>query len=378
MASELRVDQIKYGASGSSTPNITLNNDNSTTFNGAIDVNGMIKQNGVEFSTLPPQFATGDNTTVGATLKSDGTNAFWERIISFETAFTITRGYIAGGYQNSTSWRSVNRFVHATSTVTNLGDIMTFSDAYTSGSQSLAMKAYVFGSGDFWDATSTNVVTFSMVTDTNTGLSGALAAGRNRSTSMRREFRFTYVYGAGSSGQLDKFNHTTETSSLSTTHPEGAVNNPAAGYDENNGVSDKGQTVLFPWATESFVTAAVACAGDGTNKTISSRKGFSYWNEGGGYSTTTAMSRRTTSTMTTLTASVSKPASTGEENFHTGMNEGYMNGMYNGAQNNQGGRVNYSTHSFTFDNAINTVGTGGRASAASIEFGTVTAGYTGK
>jgi hypothetical protein len=260
--------------------------------------------------------------------------------------------------------------------VTNLGDIITFSDAYTSGSQNLAMKAYVFGSGDFWDGTSTNVVTFSMVTDTNTGLSGALAAARNRSTSMRREFRFTYIQGGGGA-QLDKFNHTTETSSLSTANPEGNINNPAAGYDENNGVMDKGQTLLFPWATESYVTSASACAGDGSNKTLSSRKGFSYWNDGGGYATTTAMSRRTTSTMTTL-STVGKPGSTGEENFHTGMNEGYMNGMYNGAQNNQGGRINYTTHSFTFDNAINTVGTGGRASAASIEFGTVTSGYTGK
>jgi hypothetical protein len=376
MASELRVDQIKYGSSGSSTPNINLNNDNSSTFNGDINVIGTIKKNGVEFSSLPPQIASGNGTTVGATLKSDGTNAFWELIIPFETAFTITRGYIAGGYQNSTAWRSVNRFVHATSTVTNLGDIITFSDAYTSGSQNLAMKAYVFGAGDFWDGTSTNVVTFSMVTDTNTGLTGALALARNRSTSMRREFRFTYIQGGGGA-QLDKFNHTTETSSLSTSNPEGNINNPAAGYDENNGVMDKGQTLLFPWATESYVTSPSACAGDGSNKTLSSRKGFSYWNDGGGYATTTAMSRRTTSTMTTL-STVGKPGSTGEENFHTGMNEGYMNGMYNGAQNNQGGRINYTTHSFTFDNAINTVGTGGRASAACIEFGTVTAGYTGK
>lgn len=377
MASELRVDQIKYGSSGSATPNITLNNDNSTTFNGDINVIGTIKRNGVVFSTLPPQLASGEGNTVGATLKSDGTNAYWELIIPFETAFTITRGYIAAGYQNGSSWRNVNRFVHSTSTITNLGDLLTYSDAYTSGSQNLAMKAYVFGAGDSWDATSANVVTFSMVTETNTGLSGSLAAARNRSTSMRREFRFTYVQGGGSA-QLDKFNHTTETSSLSTSNPEGNVNNPCAGYDENNGVMDKGQTLLFPWATESFVTSPSACGSDGSNKTLSSRKGFSYWNEAGGYSTSTAMTRRTTSTMTTL-SSVAKPGATGEETFHTGMTEGYMNGMYNGAQNNQGGRINYTTHSFTFDNSINSVGTNpGRTSAAGIEFGTVSAGYTGK
>lgn len=375
MASELRVDQIKYGSSGSSTPNISLNTDNSTTFNGDIDVIGTIKQNGVEFSTLPPQIASGEGSTVGATLKSDGTNAYWELIIPFETAFTITRGYIAAGYQNSTSWRNVNRFVHSTSTVSNLGDLLTFSDAYTTGSQNLAMKAYVFGTGDGWNATSANVSTFSMVTETNTGLTGSLAAARNFSTSMRREFRHTYIQGAGSA-QLDKFNHATETSGLSTANPEGNINNPCAGYDENNGVMDKGQTYLFPWATESFISAP-GCGSDGTNKTISSRKGFSYWNEAGGYQTGAAMTRRTTATMTTL-QSVNKPGVTGEETFHTGMTEGYMNGMYNGAQNNQGGRMNYTTHSFTFDNAINSVGVGGRASAAGIEFGTVATGYTGK
>jgi hypothetical protein len=54
-----------------------------------------------------------------------------------------------------------------------------------------------------------------------------------------------------------------------------------------------------------------------------------------------------------------------------------MVGMYNGAQNNQGGIIDYTTHVFSFNSSVNASGHGGRASAAGTEFGTVESGYTG-
>jgi len=61
MASELRVDQLKYTAAGSSTtPNISLNTDGSVTFGGDIDIgNNDLLVNGSPFSTLPPQIPAG-------------------------------------------------------------------------------------------------------------------------------------------------------------------------------------------------------------------------------------------------------------------------------------------------------------------------------
>ena len=84
MASELRVDQLKYTAAGqSTTPNISLNTDGSCTFGGDIDIgNNDLLVNGQPFSTLPEQIATGEGATVGAVLKSDGTNAYWEIIVN--------------------------------------------------------------------------------------------------------------------------------------------------------------------------------------------------------------------------------------------------------------------------------------------------------
>ena len=54
-----------------------------------------------------------------------------------------------------------------------------------------------------------------------------------------------------------------------------------------------------------------------------------------------------------------------------------MNGMYDGGQNNTGGQVSFSTHSFGLNGSLNSQGTPGRASGAAIEYGTLASGYTG-
>jgi hypothetical protein len=59
------------------------------------------------------------------------------------------------------------------------------------------------------------------------------------------------------------------------------------------------------------------------------------------------------------------------------MTHGFMNGMYDGGQNNTGGQVSFSTHSFGLNGSLNSQGTPGRASGAAIEYGTLASGYTG-
>ena len=379
MASELRVDQLKYTAAGqSTTPNISLNTDGSCTFGGDIDIgNNDLLVNGQPFSTLPEQIPVGqDGTTAGAVLKSDGTNAYWEIIVNFEDGFAITRGYPAAGYQSSSSWKNVNRLAHSTFTMTNLGDLLTYSDAYTAGAQNASMRAYIYCTGDNWNTNSSNVSTFSMATETNAGTATSMATARNRTSIMKRDFKYAYVCG-DNGDRPDRYDLTNDGVTTVAGSGGSGGNNPACGYGENNGMYKQGgNAYLFDFATQSWTSWGSPPGTDGTNKTVSSRKGFSYWNEAGGYQTNAAMTRRNTASGSNL-QSVSKPGNTGEETFHTGMDYGFMNGMYNGAQNNTGGSFNYSTHSFTFSSSLNSVGPGGRASGAAIEYGTLATGYTG-
>lgn len=379
MASELRVDQLKYTAAGqATTPNISLNNDGSCTFGGNIDIgNNDLLVNGQPFSTLPEQIPEGqEGTTIGAVLKSDGVNAYWEIVVNFEDGFAITRGYPAAGYRSSSSWRSVNRVQHSTFTVSNLGDLLTYSDAYTAGAQDAQMRAYVYCTGNNWNTNSSNVSTFSMVTETNAGTFTNTPTPRNRTSVMKRDFRYAYI--CGDNGDSPN-RHDLVNGSMSSVGGSGGSggNNPACGYGETKGMYKQGgNAYLYDFATQSWSGWGSAPGTDGTNKTVSSRRNFSYWNTGGGYQTNAAMQRRDSTTGSNI-QSVGKPGTTGEETFHTGMDYGFMNGMYNGAQNNQGGSFNYSTHSFQFNSSLNAQGTSGRASAAAIEYGTLATGYTG-
>lgn len=159
-------------------------------------------------------------------------------------------------------------------------------------------------------------------------------------------------------------------------NPEGDVNNPAGGYGATYGWTKKGNGYYFPWATETYVGWNSPPGTDGSNKTISARNNRGYWNTAGGYATGANWSKRTMDTGVEV-ATISKPGSTGEESLHTGNQYGFMCGMYNGAQNNQGGVMNYTADTFTFNSSVNRVGVSGAASGAGTEFGTVVSGYTG-
>ena len=375
MASELRVDQLKN--SGSASTNIQLNTDGSCTFGGNIDVgNNSLLVNGNPFSTLPEQFPEGnENSTVGASLKSDGTNAYWDNIVGFAEGFNITRGYPAAGYKSSSSWRNINRTTCATFSNVNIGDRLDQSDAYTAGAQNANMRAYVFCTANGWNATGNYVSTFSMVTESNAGAGQSMSTSRNRTSVMKRDFKYAYVCG-DSNDSPDRYDLTND--SVTTVAGTGSTGggNPACGYGETYGWYKQGNGYSFAWATQSWSGWSSAPGTDGTNKTWASRLGYGYWNTAGGYRTNSAMSRRDDVTGSNL-GSVGKPGTTGEETFHTGMTHGFMVGMYDGGQNNTGGQMNFSTHSFGWNGSLNSQGTPGRASGAAIEYGTLASGYTG-
>tara|TARA_B100000700_G_C15056302_1_gene863018 strand:+ start:2546 stop:3679 length:1134 start_codon:yes stop_codon:yes gene_type:complete len=376
MASELRVDQLKN--SGSATTNIQLNSDGTCTFGGDIDVgNNSLLVNGSPFSTLPPQYPEGnENSTVGAALKSDGTNAYWDNIVGFAEGFAITRGYPAAGYKSSSAWRNINRTTHSTFSNVNVGDRMDQSDAYTAGAQNANMRAYVFCTANGWNNTGNYVSTFSMVTESNAGAGQNMSTSRNRTSVMKRDFKYAYVCG-NNNNNPDRYDLTNDSVTTVGGSSSTGGDNPACGYGETKGWYKQGGTGHeFVWATQTWSSWSSAPGTDGTNKTWSSRLGYMYWNTGGGYQTNSNMSRRDDTTGSELNQ-VGKPGTTGEETFHTGMTHGFMVGMYNGSQNNTGGQMDFSTHSFGWNGSLNSQGTPGRASGAAIEYGTLGSGYTG-
>jgi hypothetical protein len=333
--------------------------------NGNINFVGDLYKNGVLYESLPAQ----STTTRGAVLRSNGTAAYWDNDTADTfTGSAIVRGYTMGGYQNGVGWFNVNRTDHASDTTYNLGDQVSTIDAYCAACSN-GTYAYVLHPGGNWTASGREINRFNMLTDTNADIATQMITGKDRTSIMRSKFVHAYSFGEG---QPEKFNILTETPSLflSSADQNGSnAGNPACGQGELRGwhmaPGTRGNYLEF--TTETWNSWAPP-GPDGTNKTISTYTGFAYWNTGGGYATGNAWSKRHDYNGSQY-LTIGKPGVTGEESLHTGELKGYMVGMYNGAQNNQGGIMNYANNTFTFVTSVNSVGVGGRASAAGMEYG---------
>ena len=387
MASRIKVDEVTdLAQSGAvSFPTGGANFQGNVAVSGNIDFSGQLLQNGQPFVTLPAQ----NTGNLGAVLRSGGSTeqAYWDLSgegtaegfsqAKYKAGFNITRGYTCCGYRGGNSWRNVNRLVHATYTQTNLGDLSNWSGAYIDGKPSTTFVGYIFATGNSWDATTNQVSKLNLNTESNAGAATAMAATRNRATSMCRDFMFAYVHGGGNSSQLVKYNLSTEANSRSTTHPDGTQNNPSGGQGATVGWIRGGGARAFNFSTETFYAWTDSPGTDGSNKTLSSRNGFAYWNTSGGYRTSSDWHVRD-SYNGGRRASVSKNGmTTGEESMHTGNEYGFIVGQYDGSQNNNGYLFTYASHSFQRDSRMDSLGTSGRASAAGIEFGSLEYGYTG-
>ena len=388
MASRIKVDEVtNLAESGSvSFPTGGASFSGNVGVTGNIDFRGQLLQNGTPFVTLPTQ--TADN--LGAVLRSGGTSgtAYWDESgegsqmggsqAKYKAGFNITRGFSCCGYRGAQSWRNVNRLVHATYTQTNLGDLSAQSGAYIDGKPSTAMVAYIFATGNSWDATTSYVSKINMNTESNLGAASSMSSSRNRCSAMGRDFVYAYVHGGGSnSSNTVRYNLSTEASNNSTSNPSGSQNNPACGQGATVGWIRQGGAYAYNFSTESYTNWTDSPGTDGSNKTLSSRNGFSYWNTCGGYRTSCDWHLRDSYNGGRM-ASVSKNGiTTGEESMHTGNEFGFICGQYDGNQNNNGYLFTYASHSFTRDSRMDRSGISGSASAAGIEFGTLQYGYTG-
>ena len=390
MASRIKVDEVtNLNGSGSvSFPTGGASFQGNVGVTGNIDFSGQLLQNGQPFVTLPTQTAS----NLGAVLRSGGTSgtAYWDTsgegasgVAGFsqgkyKAGFNITRGFSCCGYRGAQSWRNVNRLVHATYTQTNLGDLSAQSGAYIDGKPSTNMTAYIFATGNSWDSTTSYVSKINMNTESNLGAATSMSSSRNRCSAMGRDFVYAYVHGGGSnSSNTVRYNLSTEASNNSTSNPSGSQNNPACGQGATVGWIRQGGAYAFNFSTESYTNWTDSPGTDGSNKTLSSRNGFSYWNTCGGYRTSCDWHLRDSYNGGRM-ASVSKNGiTTGEESMHTGNEYGFICGQYDGSQNNNGYLFTYASHSFTRDSRMDRSGISGSASAAGIEFGTLMYGYTG-
>lgn len=353
---------------------------------GSINFTGTLYQNGSPFVTLPAQSAS----TIGAALRSDGTNAFWDTggvgsgqgattlpyaaEDRYRVGFQITRGYAMGGYRNSTSYKNVCSINIANNTLTNHGDILTNGQGYCAGAQNLSMYGYVMIAVNGVGGTGSTVSKINMNTSANAGTT-SINNNRSATSLMKRDFRYAYVYGGGD-GRPDRFNLSNDTSALAPNgNPAGDENNPAGGNGATYGWTRKNGAYAYAWASETYAAWPNSPGTDGSNKTMSARHGYNYWNTAGGYRTSSNLSKRSSYTGSEATQ-VGK-FECGEETFFTGMSRGYMCGMYDGAQKNTGAVLNYAAETFTADSNIDRQGPPGSASGAGTEFGTVLAGYDG-
>ena len=388
MASRIKVDEVTNLAQSGAVafPTGGANFSGAVNVTGNIDFTGQLLQNGSPFLTLPTQ----DASNLGSVLRSGGTSevAYWDTEggtgtmagadqARYKAGFNITKGFSCCGYRGGTSYKNVNVLTHATFSQANLGDLTNWSGAYIDGKPGLNFTGFVFATGDGWNVTTSQVSKINMNTSSNAGAATSMAGTKHRATAMAKDFNFAYVHGGGNSSQMVKYNLNTEANTFSTTHPDGTQNNPASSQSATNGLIKQGGGRIFNFSTESFVSWPDNPGTDGTNKTLSSRDGFSYWNTSGGYRTSSDFHLRNSYNGGRM-ANVSKNGlTTGEESMHTGNDYGFICGQYDGSQNNNGYLFTYASHSFTRDSRMDRSGPPGTASPAGIEFGTLMYGYTG-
>ena len=272
----------------------------------------------------------------------------------------ITTGYVMGGYVSTAPWRNVNRMVHSTDVMTNLGDLLTHAGAYTSGACNLT-RGFLWSCDNSWPGSSSQTTYFNMHNETSGSYGGSLnmQVGRNDCATIQREHYWAYIVGGGNS-YVDIFNMTNETmlasshggaTSLSGDNAQsgnGSFHDEVKGYvyqDSNNGHR-------IDMSTDTTSSSYTVTTGMGTvrgfhsqQKGISSKVGKGYCGNEGSYNAGYNLRRFQFSNETSL-GTVSKPiGNSGEENFDMGQTHQYMMGMYDGTQNNRGWRFHYSTDS---------------------------------
>jgi hypothetical protein len=285
-------------------------------------------------------------TTTGDTQASNPfTNSFLYRSI-------YTKGYMSGGYKNSSPWRNVNKTIHATDLTTNLGDKLVYNSSYIGGGFS-DFNTYVYPSTGAVGGSGTIVESMSMTTETMFALDSAKYLKTSRSDCealMTPALTSAYIVGGGTTA-VDRHNFVTDIMFSAGTAPASPLAGATAGavaviFGQYKAWISQGAGSSFTWVTETWATGGMSWATDGQPKGLSSKHGHGYGGSGS-YAGSVNVSKFSEATGSTL-ATIARNKTNGEENFQIGQNWGYMIGAYDGnAQNNDAGRMNYLTDVWT-------------------------------
>jgi len=368
--------------------------------NGDINVqNGVYRLNGNEFTTLPTQ----DDATRGSYLVSDGSNgAFWAYPGASNTSSTfsgwryrslITHGYIAGGYKGSQPWRSVNKTWHHTDTTMYCGEQLDRAGAYCDGTWG-DYQAYVHGTVNSFQGNSSHTSSYNGHTgicrnqgdgrfsqhnygwDDNEpknvmgyGTTGgwSMNTGRNDAGCASNQIgQAGYITGGGSS-ETNKLHFPTEI--MYTTNGSGYSNDWVAGVGgETRGYfswSNGGQQYIT-YSNDSWSNTNAMGGNRGWCKALPTKHGHFYICTSN--NVTTPIRKVRDSDGADL-GNFNRSRSAGEENMEMGQDWGYKLGDYNGQQNNQTEKWNYSNDSITaMGAATRPKGHYGQSSAACSSF----------
>jgi hypothetical protein len=276
----------------------------------------------------------------------------WVAVTSKNSPFLyrqiIAYGYVAGGYKSSTPWRNVNKMVHSTDAMSNLGDLLQDTVAYTSGFCNRD-NAFLWGAAGMGSGTYT--ISFNMRSDTT------LTASTNHNTTVSRNDTGTPFkehdagYIMGGSTTIEIFNGSTETVSTATAVAPSAGGTQSAFScisDEYKslGGADNAANFKMDHTTVTSVTVsdfAHSFTSNAQQKGINSKLGKGWVGNEGSYNGGYNYRRWEFATETNLGTVVRGIGNSGEENFDMGQAHQYMHGCYDGAQNNRSQKFVYNT-----------------------------------
>jgi len=281
----------------------------------------------------------------------------------------ISHNFIAGGYYNAESWRTVNRCDVSTDTTSNLGSLMA-ANGVTSPNGNRSGMRYSDSSNDRWTGNAICYSTyaydannhcenFNMITNTMYGNGARLANSTNGGNAWTDDTRRTGFYG-GPSGIYEKFTHTTMTritqfTGFNSYNYHATFFNETAGYTYSATAGNQTTAEKHAYATDTRSTGAYTvdstfAGGAGNHTKAISTLGYGQdeiWLVGWNIVSNTCIVRLANST------AVAGPAQTtnnGEGNCTSGPTEshGYSLGGYNGTpQNNHADKMNYSSSTIT-------------------------------
>ena len=254
----------------------------------------------------------------------------------------INYAYVACGYKDASPWKNVHKTVSSTDQTTNLGTLMQYAAAYTSGACSLNIF-YMWATYDGFPGNTTQTSATNMFTESAYSLTSAMNMidARDDCATIFDEYNKCWISGGGNAS-IDRFNFWTETMASSTL--SGGLSGMLASFsDQYYGFwGYESGTQKFTYATETPV-ASTSYFVHSQQKGISSKMRKGYCGNEGSYNAGYNLRRWSFPTDTNI-GNVAKPdGNCGEENFTMGQDWQYMLGNYNGAQNNNNWKWFYAT-----------------------------------